>query len=55
MHSASGTVLTAATMDARNTFEHPQAIAPVPFKAVRKDGQLVFRLPPKSVAVVAVH
>jgi alpha-N-arabinofuranosidase len=55
MHSASGQLLTAATMDAHNTFEHPDSIAPVPFQAVRKDGQLVFRLPPKSVAVVAVH
>jgi len=54
-HSASGQVLTAQTMDAHNTFEHPHAIGPVPFKGVRKGGKLVFRLPPKSVAVVAVH
>jgi alpha-N-arabinofuranosidase len=55
MHSAGGQVLTAAAMDAHNTFEHPNAIAPVAFEGVRKGGRLVFRLPPKSVAVVAVH
>ena len=54
-HSASGEVLTAETMDAHNTFERPHAIAPVPFRGVSKGGKLVFRLPPKSVAVVAVH
>jgi alpha-N-arabinofuranosidase len=54
-HSASGQVLTATAMDAHNTFEHPHAIAPVPFNGVRKGGRLVFRLPPKSVAVVTLH
>ena len=55
MHSAGGQVLTAAAMDARNTFEHPNAIVPTPFQGVRRGMRLVFRLPPKSVAVVAVH
>jgi alpha-N-arabinofuranosidase len=54
-HGASGQVLSAATMDAHNTFESPHALAPVPFKGTRRGDSLVFRLPPKSVAVVAVH
>ena len=51
---ASGRILTASTMDARNTFEQPNAIKPASFKGARKGDQLVFDLPPKSVAVVAV-
>jgi alpha-N-arabinofuranosidase len=54
-HAASGAVLTASAMDAHNTFEHPDAIRPAPFKGTARDGTLLFRLPPKSVAVVAVH
>jgi alpha-N-arabinofuranosidase len=55
MHAADGQVLTAAAMDAHNTFEHANTIAPIPFRGMRKGGRWVFRLPPKSVAVVAVH
>jgi alpha-N-arabinofuranosidase len=54
-HSAAGQVLTADTMDAHNTFERPHAIEPVPFKGARAGANLVFRLPAKSVAVVALH
>ncbi len=53
--SAAGQVLTAAAMDAHDTFAHPHAIAPAPFGGKRRGGRLVFRLPAKSVAVVAVH
>jgi alpha-L-arabinofuranosidase len=53
--SAAGQVLTAAAMDARNTFADPRAIGPVPFAGVSRRGRLIFRLPPKSVAVVALH
>ena len=53
--AASGEVLTASAMDAHNTFAHPDAIGPVPFRGRDEHGTLVFRLPPKSVAVVAVH
>jgi alpha-L-arabinofuranosidase len=42
-------------MDAHNTFEQPHAIEPAAFEGVRKGSSLLFRLPPKSVAVVAVH
>lgn len=54
-HTATGQVLTGDTMDAHNTFERPRAIVPAAFEGVRKGASLVFRLPPKSVAVVAVH
>jgi alpha-N-arabinofuranosidase len=52
---AAGSVLTAAAMDAHNTFVAPAAVAPVPFAAKATDGQLVLHLPAKSVAVVAVQ
>jgi alpha-N-arabinofuranosidase len=54
-HGAQGQVLTGNTMDAHNTFADPHAIAPAAFSGVMRDGRLVFRLPPKSVAVVALH
>ncbi len=53
--AAAGEVLTAAAMDSHNSFADPHAIAPVPFRGVRRGKRLVFRLPPKSVAVVALH
>jgi alpha-L-arabinofuranosidase len=49
---ANGRVLTAAAMDARNTFEQPTAIQPAPYKATRVREGMQFRLPPKSVVVV---
>jgi alpha-L-arabinofuranosidase len=52
---ASGLVLTAKTMDAHNTFEAPKAVVPTPIKARRAGGKLVLKLPPKSVAVVAIE
>jgi alpha-L-arabinofuranosidase len=54
-HTANGQVLTANAMDAHNTFGHPETIRPAPFKGKAEGGRLVFRLPSKSVAVVAVH
>jgi alpha-N-arabinofuranosidase len=50
--SATGRVLTGPAMDTRNTFEKPQTIQPVAFKATRKGDSLQFALPPKSVVVV---
>ncbi len=55
VHSAAGEVLTADAMDAHNSFAHPHAIGPAPFRGVSRSGRLVFRLPAKSVAVVALH
>ena len=54
-HSARGEVLTAAVMDAHNTFSNPHAIQPAPFEGARKGDRLVFHLPPMCVAVVALH
>jgi alpha-N-arabinofuranosidase len=51
---ASGRVLTAKAMDAHNTVDAPEAVKPAPFSAKRSGGKLVFRLPAKSVAVVAL-
>jgi alpha-L-arabinofuranosidase len=53
--AADGSVLSAATMDAHNTFATPRAVAPVPLHALAEDGKLVVKLPPKSVAVVALR
>jgi alpha-N-arabinofuranosidase len=52
--TATGRILTASAMDARNTFDKPNALQPTAFKGARKGDALVFDLPPKSVAVVAV-
>ena len=52
--AAAGRLLTASAMDAHNTFEHPDAVAPVPFAGVMVDGRRVFDLPAKSIAVVSV-
>jgi alpha-N-arabinofuranosidase len=52
---ASGEILTAATMDARNTFDAPDAVHPVPFTgASLAGGALSLTLPPKSVVVLTL-
>ncbi|HEY2070144.1 MAG TPA: alpha-L-arabinofuranosidase C-terminal domain-containing protein [Rhizomicrobium sp.] len=53
---ADGDVLTAATMDARNTFESPNAIHPVPFTGATVSGStLSLTLPAKSVIVLTLE
>jgi alpha-N-arabinofuranosidase len=52
--SATGSVLTAARMDAHNSFDAPEAIKPAPFSATAQAGKLKLSLPPKSVVVVNV-
>ncbi len=52
---ASGHVLTAAAMDAHNTFKAPQAIKPAPYSAKAVNGKLNLTLPAKSVVVVALE
>jgi alpha-L-arabinofuranosidase len=48
-----GTVLTAAAMDAHNTFETPNVVQPVAFTAVSLNkGTVVLTLPPKSIVVL---
>ncbi len=51
---AAGRLLTAAEMDAHNTFEHPDAVRTVPFAGTMAEGRLVFDLPAKAIAVVTV-
>jgi alpha-N-arabinofuranosidase len=53
--SASGTLLTAAAMDAHNTFAAPSVVTPAPFEAAANGGKLVLKLPAKSIVVVAVQ
>jgi alpha-L-arabinofuranosidase len=53
--AVSGTVLTAAAMDAHNTFDDPEAVHPTAFAgAMVADGKLTLTLPPKSVVVLDV-
>jgi alpha-N-arabinofuranosidase len=51
----SGQVLSAEAMDARNTFQQPQAVRPVAYSARANGGKLSVKLPPKAVMVVAVE
>lgn len=54
--SVSGQVLTAAALDAHNTFDAPEQIAPRAFDAIRREGsQLSVDLPSKSVVVLRVE
>lgn len=52
---AVGEVLTAATVDAVNTFDVPSTVAPKPFRAEAAGGELTLQLPPKSVTVVSLE
>ena len=52
--SVSGSLLTAATLNAHNTFTLPAAVVPVPFQASASMGKLVLRVPAKAVLVVAI-
>jgi alpha-N-arabinofuranosidase len=52
---ARGRVLTAKSMDARNTVEKPEQIYPVKIAASREGGKLVLKLPPMSVSVVELQ
>ncbi|MCL6459154.1 MAG: alpha-N-arabinofuranosidase [Gorillibacterium sp.] len=52
----SGTVLTTETLQAHNTFDQPEAVAPAPFTNFRyEDGNLIVQLPARSVVVLAVE
>ncbi|WP_260927715.1 alpha-N-arabinofuranosidase [Novosphingobium sp. 9] len=54
--SVDGTILTAAAMNAHNTFEAPEAIKPAAFSAARLEGgKLVVTLPAKSVVVLTLR
>ena len=51
---ARGRVLTAAAIDAHNTFGQPQAVVPAPYAARANAQGLVLELPAKSIVVVNV-
>jgi alpha-N-arabinofuranosidase len=53
--AAKGQVLTAAAMDAHNTFQSPQAVKPTPLSVAAVDGKLSLQIPAKAVIVVAVE
>ena len=53
--TARGRVLTAAQMDAHNSFDHPEAVTPQPFAGHSTGDRLVLDLPAKSVAVVEIQ
>lgn len=53
--SATGEVLTAARVDAINSFAAPNAVAPRPIAGTMRGGRLVLTLPPASVAVVRLQ
>lgn len=54
--AARGELLTAGAMDARNSFEAPNVVAPKAFQAIAaKPGALALALPPRSVLVVALE
>jgi len=53
--SAIGEVLTAASVDAHNSFVRPNQVAPRGFTGRSFGGQLIFELPAKSVAVVQLR
>jgi alpha-N-arabinofuranosidase len=51
-----GRILTADTMNAHNTFEHPDRVHPVAFRGIRVMGQrLTIELPPKSVVALELR
>ncbi len=54
-HAATGEVLTADKVDAHNSFDRPNDVHPRPFSGRAAGAQLLFELPPKSIAVVQVH
>jgi alpha-N-arabinofuranosidase len=55
-HSVKGEILTAAALDAHNTFESPDAVHPIAFTgASLKGGKVSLTLPAKSVAVLSLE
>jgi alpha-N-arabinofuranosidase len=53
--TAAGETLTAAAVDAVNTFEAPKTVAPKPLSATVQGGRLNLTLEPKSVTVISVR
>ncbi len=56
LSAVSGRILTAAQMNAHNSFDNPEAVRPVPFEGARLDDRrLLVELPAKSVVVLEVR
>ncbi|MYL40784.1 alpha-N-arabinofuranosidase [Virgibacillus salexigens] len=56
MTTATGRVLTAKEMNARNTFESPETVKPTAFTSYKRKGNfLQLELPPMSVVVLALN
>ncbi|MAL16754.1 MAG: alpha-N-arabinofuranosidase [Balneola sp.] len=54
--SGSGRLLTANSVDAVNTVNNPQQVAPVSFENARlRDGKLSLEIPPHSIVVISVE
>ena len=53
--TAAGETLTAAAVDAVNTFEAPRTVAPKPISAKVQGDRLTLTLAPKSVTVLSVR
>ena len=53
--TVAGETLTAAAVDAVNTFEAPRAVAPKPFSAKVQGDRLTLTLEPKSVTVISIR
>jgi alpha-N-arabinofuranosidase len=53
--AARGRILTGPAIDTHNTFETPDNIRPGPFAGTNESGKLVFKLPAKSIAVLAIE
>ncbi|WP_284500622.1 alpha-N-arabinofuranosidase [Microbulbifer litoralis] len=51
---ATGQLLTAGAMDARNTFDDPDSVEPAGYNASADSGNLVLEIPAKSVLVVSL-
>jgi alpha-N-arabinofuranosidase len=52
---ATGKILSAPKIDSVNTFDAPTTVAPKPFEAKASGNKLVLKLPPHSVAVIALE
>jgi alpha-N-arabinofuranosidase len=56
LHNVHGTILTADAMDARNTFDRPDAVTPAPFAGARLDSDMLsVDLPAKSLVVLELR
>ena len=53
--SATGRILVSDRMDAHNSFDDPDALAPKPFSGRVQDGKVVVQMPPMGVAVLAIE